>query len=143
MTMTNQQPRQLRVIIWNIKGLAGCRDYTRPLLNDNKPDIIILSETKMKRPVIPHVDTGSNEYKAVQIKSTVYARGGLVMLVKQELKVIRAGIIRKEDDKNFVHSIVLKNKDGEEVVGCYNSPTTTGKFFNDRLKKFMTDHDVR
>lgn len=56
--------------MWNIKGLNGKINYLRILLADTKPDLVIITETKMKRPIINHTDIGDTEYNDIQLKST-------------------------------------------------------------------------
>lgn len=59
---------KLKVIMCNINGLGGKRDYRRNLLNESRPDVVILSETKMKLPLIQHVDIVSNDDYTKQYK---------------------------------------------------------------------------
>lgn len=65
------------------------------------------------------------------------------MLVKQDLQLILAEVIREEHSNNFIHALILKNKDNEAVVGWYNSPVTSRKYFHDMLKQKMLKHNVR
>lgn len=141
----NTMPRitkKLKIIMWIINGLGEKREYARNLLSEGNPDVVILSETKMKRPLIQQEDVGTTEYKAIQIKSTNYARGGLVVLIKQKLKVITAEIVREEHGDDFIH-VVLKSRYERSLVGWYNSPNTSRKFFAETLKAIMRRYDVR
>lgn len=49
----------LNILMWNINGIGGKRDYIRKLLTDTKPDVVIISETKMYRPLVLFTDVGS------------------------------------------------------------------------------------
>lgn len=98
------------VVMWNINGLSGKRNYMKVLLDECVADVVILSETKMKRPVIQHEDIGSDKYNIIQIRSIVYGRGGLVVLAKKELQLITAEMIRDEEGDNFIKAVVLFNK---------------------------------
>lgn len=106
-----------KVVMWNINCLDGYREYFRTLLNEENPGLVILSETNMKRPLILHVDIGVNTYKSVQIRSSAHARGGMVVLIKLELKLITAKIIREKRGDNFVHATMFKDKNDEALVG--------------------------
>lgn len=84
--------------------------------------MVILSETKMKRPLIQHVDIDSNEHKEIQIKSTAHAGGALVILLKQEIKMITADIVREEHGDDFVQAIVLNDRKDEKLMGVVQLP---------------------
>lgn len=107
----------------------------RALLNEENTDVVILSETKMKRPVVQQMDIGTNEYKVVQTKSSEYARGRLAILIKKELKIVTAEILREKHRDNFVHAIVITNRNDEAFIGWYNSPNMEREYFKDIIMK--------
>lgn len=42
---------QLKILAWNINGVAGKREYFNVLLNDYDAEVIIIGETKLRRPI--------------------------------------------------------------------------------------------
>lgn len=52
MLTTVKAQKKLKVIRWTFNGLAGKIDYVRILLNYDNPYIVVLTETKLKRPMI-------------------------------------------------------------------------------------------
>lgn len=135
-------PQNLKIIIWNMNGLGGKQRYLQTLINESYPDIVIITETKMKRHIVPYLDIGQDNYNIVQLRSTMYGRGGMEMLTKQELKLELVDVIRKEQGKNCLHAILMKNKQKEAVVGWYNSPGTKGQIFHNELKTVLTKYNV-
>lgn len=99
------------------------------MLQENNPDIVIISETKLKRPVIPHLDVSTDNYDIIEIRSNMNGRGGLVALTKTGLQLELAKVIRTEEGNNFIHAVVLQNKKRESIVGWYNSPGTKRAVF--------------
>lgn len=102
--------RNLKIIICNINGLGGKHKYLQILLNEADPDLVFISETKSKRPIIPHLDIGSDNYDIVQLRSTTHGRGGLVVLTKHGLQLELAKVIMKEQGHNFIHAIFMEDK---------------------------------
>lgn len=112
-------------------------------IDDIRPDIVIFNETKMKRPIIPHVDIGSDEYDVIQVKSTMHGRGGMAVLARKELQITTTEVLREEGRNYFIRTIVLTDKKNEAIVGWYNSPGTSRQNFQGGLKRIMRIHDVR
>lgn len=127
----------------NINGLAGIHKYIQVILNETNPDIVILSKTNLKRPIIPHIDIGTNKYKLIKVKITNHCRGVMAILTRQELALITAELIREEHGNNFIHAVVLINKRKEAVVGWYNSPGTRRQYFKEKLENIMQKYNVR
>lgn len=75
----------LKIVMWNINGLGGKQKYIQLLVEETKPDVVMLSETNMMRPVVPRVDLGTEEYEVIQLKSTEHDRGGMLVLARSEL----------------------------------------------------------
>lgn len=55
----------------------------------------------MKRPTISHEDIGNDLYNCIQVKITMYGRGGLVILVKKVMQMITAEVVGEEEGDNF------------------------------------------
>lgn len=142
MIHSKEQPKNIGAVIWNINGLGGKHKYLGCIIDERNPEVVILSETKMKRPIVPHIDVGCDNYDVIQVKSTTYSRGGMVVLVKKGLKLILDEVIRKEYGNNFIHAVILKNDRGEALVGWYNSPGTSQQYFYDELKNTLTKHKL-
>lgn len=134
--------QNLKIIIWNMNGLGGKQRYLQTLLNESYPDIVLISEKEMKRTIVPYLDIGNDNYNTVQLRSKMYGRGGMVVLVKQELKMELVDVIRKEQGHNFIHAIVMQNKQKEAIVGWYNSPGTKRQIFHDELKTVLTKYNL-
>lgn len=115
----------------------------KTIIDETKPDVVIMSETKMKRTVVSHVDIGCDNYDIIKVKSKVYGRGGMVVLVRREVRLVLTEVIRKEHGNNFIHAVVRKNEQDEAFVGWYNPPGTSQQYFYNELKSTMTKHDVR
>lgn len=49
---------KLKVTMWNKNGLGDKVNYIKILVNETKPDTMPLSETKMNRPIVPHMYVG-------------------------------------------------------------------------------------
>lgn len=73
--LKKQTNKELKTTTWNINGLSGKQKYLKTIVEETKPDIMIITETKMKRPIIPHIDIGCDNYDIVQVKSTAHSRG--------------------------------------------------------------------
>lgn len=67
------------VVMWDLNVLGGKHKYLETLITEVDPDIILISETKMKRPVVPHLDIDNDNYSVVQLRSTNHGRVGLVV----------------------------------------------------------------
>lgn len=131
-------PQVIKMIIWNMNGLGGKQKYLQTLINESYHDIIMMSEAKMKRPIVPHLDIGNDNYNIVQLRGKMFGLWGMVMLTKQGLQLELVDVIRKEQENNFIHAIVMQNKQKEAVVGWYNYPGTKRQVFNDELKAVLT-----
>lgn len=59
--------KELKIIMWNINGLGGKHRYIQTLINEADPDVLIISETKLKRPIVPHLYIGCDGNDAVQL----------------------------------------------------------------------------
>lgn len=143
MNNTQNTTDKLTIVMWNINGLSGKQKYIQLMMEETKPDVVMFSETKMKRPVTPHIDIGAEEYEVVQLKSTAHGRGGMVVLTRSELQITTAEVIREEEGNNFIHAIILTNRKNETIVSWYNSPTTNRQYFYDKLKNTLNNRDVR
>lgn len=129
---------KLKVIIWNINGIRGKHRYIKSLLSETNPYVVFFSETKLKRPITPHLDIGGDNYDIVQLRSSCHGRGGMVALTKLQLQLELAHIIRKEEVNNFIHGIVMQNRRKQAIVGWYNSPGTSRKVFYSELKGIIS-----
>lgn len=74
--------RELKIVVWNMNGIGGKHKYIQTLLNSENLDVVFISETKMKRPIVPHLDIGNDNYNLIQLRSTINLRGGMVALSK-------------------------------------------------------------
>lgn len=100
----------------------------------------------MNRFIIAHLDIclyRDDEYNVAKIKSTVHGRGGMVVLARKSLQLIISEVIKEEHGRDFIHALVLTNSKEEAIVGWYNSPTTSRKYFNEKLTKVMREYNVR
>lgn len=137
MNNTQRNETNIEISTWNINGLNGKQKYIQLLLNETRQDIAIFSETKMKRPIIPHVDIGSDEYNIIQLKSTPHGRGGMVILMKHQLKLYTVEVVRKEGSNEFIQAIIVTNKKKEFIFAWYSSPGTSRQHFHDTIKRLM------
>lgn len=85
----NPDAGQLKCAMWNVNGLGDKRGYIKQLLTDYKLDVLILTETERTNAIYPYsgLDCYENEYRAIQILSTVHNRGGVVIFLKKILRI--------------------------------------------------------
>lgn len=129
--------------MWNINGIGGKLNYIKSLINETQPDIILIRETKMYRPIFSHVYVGDDNYRLIQVRSTTHHRGGLAMLARKELQMITAEVMRGEHGRNFVHIVIKINESKEAIVTWYNSPSTSRQFFYAKLKQVIMKYNLR
>lgn len=67
----------------------------------------------------------------------------MVALLKRNLQIITAEVIREEHGEDFIHALVLINKRNKAIVGWYNSPGNSRQFFYEKLKYVLTKYNVR
>lgn len=84
-----------------------------------------------------------DEYRVIQIKSTVTNRGGLIAVVKTCLNLVTAEVVRINDGNDFAQAIVLTDSDERAFIGWYNSPVMTRKAFGEKLDKLLAQYDVQ
>lgn len=142
------QPRntkaQLKIVHWNINGVKGKREYIRLLLEQVKPDIVFLSETKRRFTISVFIELAcDNSYRVVQVKSTLANRGGMIVIINTQLQLVTAEIRKIQEGNDFAQAVVLTDREERAYIGWYSSPVMSKDAFYDALTKLHKDYDVQ
>lgn len=120
-------------------------EYILQLVKQLKPDVILLTETKRRRTVDVSTDLSCNprEYRAIQLNSTECHTGGMIVILRRELKVETVELVRVRDGEDFIQGIVIVDKEGGALIHWYSSPTTTNDTFGTTIKRMLKDYEVK
>lgn len=137
--------RQLTGVMWNVKGLSEMREYIKELVSKQDPDFVLLSETKRRQNIDVSTDLGCDPsiYREFQLNSTVHHRGGLVVILKNSLRVETAELIRVKDGEEFIQGVVLEDKEGDALVLWYSAPTTSPSKFGETINHILSEYNVK
>lgn len=119
------------------------KEYLRLLLRKYNPDLVFLSETKRLLVINPSELACDNTYRVVQIKSTETNRGGMIAIIRNELQLVTAEVLRKHAGNDFAQAIILTDKDEKAYGGWYNSPMMSKGSFKETLERLNRDHDLQ
>lgn len=140
----NKTTNRLKVVSWNINGVTGKREYLKLLMEQSKPDIVFLTETKRQHTISMFSELAcGDDYRVVQVKSTSTNRGGMIAIIKTKLQLITAEIRKVQEDNDFAQAIILTDKDEKAYIGWYSSPVMSKDAFHDTLEKIYKDYDVQ
>lgn len=141
---TGPRDHQLTGVMWNDNGLKEMSEYIKALATTLNPDIIALSETKKSRIVDLNLDLAVDPqtYRVIQFNCTAQHRG-LVMLIRNSLRVETVELIRPADGDNFIQGIVVEDRLGYSLIFLYSAPTVTAYFFGETIKRLLTEYNVQ
>ena len=73
----------MKIISWNIRGLSGAhkQELVRNMIKDQRPDFLLIQETKMKREMVGK--TSFNKFISNEAIDLEGASGGVLMLYKK------------------------------------------------------------
>lgn len=83
------------------------------------------------------------DYRAIQLNSTAQNRGGLVVIIKRDVKVEKVELIRIAEREEFIKGIVVQDKEGGTMVFWYISPTTTAETFGATIGRLLNEYEVK
>ena len=107
----------------NVNGLMSTRLEVEELLSREKPDMLVLCETKWKDEWgIP--DLGNGRYEFWIKNRQEKAGGGVMVLTNKEVRVVRVDV--SDNRAEIVKVVVQKGNEGERIfVGVYVPPKTS------------------
>lgn len=65
------------------------------------------------------------------------------MLTRQKIQLVTTEAIREDHERDFIHALTIINEKNEAIVGWYNAPTTSTKYFDQVQKRTMLGYHVR
>lgn len=141
----NGTPTRLKVVSWNVNGIKDKRAQLREIQKQTDPDIIFLNETNHCLAINMYSELGydTSTYRVVQIKSTATFRGGMIAIIKMELRLETAEILRMSKGNDFAQTIVLTDKENRGYIGWYNSPVMDKDTFSETLRRLITEYDTQ
>lgn len=119
--------------------------HIKKLIRNHSHDIMFLLETERHKVINVFTEIGDehSEYRAVQIRSTDSLRSGMIAMIKLELQLGTAEILRIHTEDEFDQAIVLLDSRNRAYVGWYNSPHMSQDGFGESLDRLLTDYDTQ
>lgn len=116
----------------------------RLLVEQHDLDLIFLYETKRRKVINLYSELGcGDEYRVVQLKSTEANRGGIIVIIKTELQLVTAEIVKVYNGNNFAQAVVLTEMEERAFIGWYNSPLMSREALKGKLTKLYQDYNVQ
>lgn len=114
-------------------------------VQNHNPNLVLLTETKCHRSVQLAQDLAcdSRDYRAIDIISTENYRGGLVLILRRDIRLETVKIVTKRDGDNFMLGLVLEDRTGKSLVFWYCAPTCENGAVGEMERKLLTDYEVQ
>lgn len=131
-------------VMWNVNGITEMREYIKELVQEVDPDVVLLTETKRKRILDISIDLGCDPrtHRVIQMDATAAHRGGLIMILKNEIRVETVELIRPTSEEDFIQGIVIEDREGNAFIGLYCAPTLATEKFGEVVNRLLTAHKV-
>lgn len=69
--------------------------------------------------------------------------GGIIVLIKSELQLVTAEVMRIQDGNDFAQAVVLTDREERAYVGWYSSPVMSRAAFREAITRLHKDYDVQ
>jgi exodeoxyribonuclease III len=122
----------MKLATWNVNSLVARMPRVLDLLEQHKPDVLFMQETKAEPGAFPLLELEATGYRAVHHSTGRWA--GVALLARGEVVEVRAGLAGEPspDEARWVEADV----DGLRVVSVYvpNGRSPDSPFYEDKLR---------
>ena len=120
---------RLSVVTWNINSLQSKRDAVRSLLDEQKPDVLVLTETGLRYTDVQFAPRGYRAFHKHDLRGTTNRRGAGITILVRARHYAKIATGAPESDHVLWVSIAAKDTHSLPllIAGVYIHPSTNAQ----------------